>query len=464
MLNKSFKLFIMISFVFNQACASHNTPFKSPLDTRSSYKYHIYGKLEKTKDGYEFTDFSNRYANGQSWVRLADLKPMWSTVSEKCTMGLISSCKSANEKHFREKKLNISGSGIAGYVVVACCTVGLGFLAPPAIVRFDQKEYDQAVKSAVNKVNVSLLSSGETISDIVIAYNNNMSSLKKAYQNMNAECDRLSSEYNERIKEFRINVSINDISGLCAEKPSTFKPLISINRNKIRSLESFETIESKTIGVVRTHSIGDFNKLVTQETNSLLQGDWQKLKIEWKKASSYYTIQCRQKARIHSQDGQKYLLNYKIIAPQTVKFDQNSRSVNATVKIFSVDCHKVHPDTIMLADKKIELNYSGDVINIANKTRDYLNVDSISFYYDTKIVSRYKLQSEVPPNGTIELIPFSALPVEWEKLLFTEVTKQKAKSKNIEFGFAVKYRHVNTDKQLVLYSTKKYNLFDIIAD
>ena len=119
-------------------------------------------------------------------------------------------------------------------------------------------------------------------------------------------------------------------------------------------------------------------------------------------------------------------------------------------------------------DNGINLSFNGRGIVVTNKTKVFVQIKSVSVYYNNKI---YNLAGNDIEN-IFELAPEASVEKDLSYLLaasnisnladYPEMTAQKAKQMHIDFGFAIKYRMVEQNVDKTLYNTKKYVLYDVL--
>ncbi len=112
-----------------------------------------------------------------------------------------------------------------------------------------------------------------------------------------------------------------------------------------------------------------------------------------------------------------------------------------------------------------ELNTNATVSVIAeNKTKSFVTTKSLTSYYKSDVYSMSDIDREISPEA-ITVSGNSNYSLLSDKMIdssnFKGITKAKAKSIKINYGYAVKYRLNNTNLNKSIYDTKKYSLYSI---
>ncbi len=155
------------------------------------------------------------------------------------------------------------------------------------------------------------------------------------------------------------------------------------------------------------------------------------------------------------------------IDPSTynLKYNNDGYYLKPSVTILSKKFSNIYPKYTN-EDKSLRIDFDGTEVWLVNKTNNYLQVKSISVYYNGKI-SDLKLGEsalELPPQSTKKepiLIDTLASDEVKAQALY-QITKDSVMNRNILFGFAIKYMVVEQNIDKTLFNQKKYNLYDVI--
>ena len=427
---------IIISFlvVFLGGCATHqqNIDGNNPSQDSNNRKHFIYGKLENNSEGYAFTQFSESYVKAEPWVRLPDMKPMWNTQKEDCLTGIVEitnkdvTCKTGDERLFRTKGTDFTAKKTTGYVFLSALSFGLWATMPPGAVEFDRNDYQSSVKEAEKKLIDAYKTFGQGYLKYLNEYDNDMRDFNELY-------DNIVSGYKSNVIP---KINIRDDSGIFDGDASSFRNKISVSKNNIISRNGFDRVEAKTI---------DNLVLLAKDRNSTAT---EKLRT----ATSALSVTCNNRKFSN--------FNYIIKCPEVV--DSSSTEFRVDVVIESFSYRNVLPKYISEEDEFVSLILKDGGFYLTNKTKSYITVDSLSFYHNGKIATSSKIGGELAPLSEAQLVSLNRLPVDQNAIAFNNVTKADALRTKIEYGVAVKYRIVNTNRENTLFKTSEYLLYDLI--
>ncbi|MCB5161259.1 hypothetical protein [Marinomonas algarum] len=428
-------IFLMVLTIGLAGCST-----KAPLKTQikenpQELEHHLYAKLEADNDSYAFTEFSEVYNATEPWVRLTDLAPMWDTKKEECVTGIVEytnkqiTCDSDNTKLFREKGTDFTLGKSTSYAALSVLSLGVWATMPPAAVEFDRDKYIQAVGEANRKLYEAHKSRGMDHEKLLTKYDNAVRNFEKSYKS-------ISSNY-EAKTPIPI-VSMSDESGLFKGTNDTFNKLISVKRNDILTLDSFAKVSGNSL-----------NGLL-----SLAEQRNQKAINELLETTRTFLVNCKSDSL--------YRINYTLDCPQSILSSKDKFAVSAIVH--SIDYKKVMPNDFDLGEEEVILSMRSKKINAINNTDNYIGLNSLSFYYNGKIVNKHEMNLELPPGSKNYVIDIDSMPIDWDNISFSNVDKDLANSKKIEYGFAAKYKVVDTNIEKTLLKKRTYRLFDLISE
>lgn len=432
-------IFFLFVFVFISGCGTQpNTKShynikgnksvngKSGVAGTGGYKYVLYGKLEKKGTGYSFTEFAENHVKNQPWVRLADMRPMWNTEKEDCLAGLANSrkvvCKTENKRLFRVKGLDFSLKKTAGYVLSSAMTFGLGATMPPASVDFDRDLFLSAIEDAKKRAGLTTGS----INLYLKKYDKEMESFDRSYK-------ELVSSYSVSSTP---KINLHDKSGIFAYSASVFEENVRLGKNWLPTMRGSKIVKAKTID----------NMLLLVKNRNLT------ISRNLREAVSTLSVTCTNRA-LPSVD-------YKMTCPK--KVDSSKSTFGVDVVVNSISFNKVLPKYIKEEDKNITLIFKDGFFYLSNKTKSYITVDSISFYYSGKISTISKISNEFAPLSEGKLVSIDRFSLSENVISFKNVKKRYAHKKNIEYGVAIKYRISGANKERTLFKTRKYRLSNLI--
>lgn len=300
---------------------------------------------------------------------------------------------------------------------------------------FDAYTYEKAVDEALKNSNLDRRT-------LISEYDRYRGFLKD-FANLR---ERYTDQYFENIKKVNLVSRINDKSGFYRDDINILGH-IRITPNSIPNDDKFFIFSTKA---------QEIKAFLSPKPNNL--SDYEK---ELKSATSSFRIGGPKTIK---EKGYLITLNF----PDQIENTGQDQRVPIDVIIESKDFGVVYP-TFFAEDNAISLSFKDNKFSLSNKTSGYVQVKSISVYYGNLIHT-----TSFKDESAIELAPISSPrePLNIDGLVdsgikkiatFNQINKVEAKQKNINFGFAVKYRLVdqNTDKTILV--TKNFNLFDILV-
>lgn len=157
------------------------------------------------------------------------------------------------------------------------------------------------------------------------------------------------------------------------------------------------------------------------------------------------------------------------IEPKHYEFKYNSEGyfLKPIVTIVARTFEDIFPKYIN-EDNSLRIEFNGRGIRFLNKTNNFLQVKSISIYYNGEI-SNFSFGDkalELAPQATTKeplLIKSYATIEIIAKSVYPDMTKSSAMKQNLSFGFAIKYRVVEQNIDRTLYKQNEYNLYKIVS-
>jgi hypothetical protein len=417
-------------------CATQHQHDQNSDQNPSLPAYLVYGKLEETAEGYIFTEFSEGFTQTEPWVRLADMKPMWNTEQEDCDTGLAEmvdefskfTCKTEDKSLFRDKAVHFTVGKTATYMLVSAFTMGLSATMPPAAVKFDKDKY----QSAVNQAEESLIVTFSPLSE----------SYRQYLENYSTDMVQFDQQYEEIVSSYSRakavpNIDLVDESGLFDGNASDFKYDVTISGNSLIPRGDIEQISAITLY--------DFIESAQKRSKDSIE--------VLRKATATLVVTCENRSLAH-------YLSYTVSCEEEV--DSSSTDFEVRVVIKSISYKDVMPDYIFEEDENVSLIFKKGRFHLTNKSDSYITVDSLSFYHNGKIATSSDREFEFAPQSEAELMPMAKLPLHKSSIEFPNTTKTSASKLKVKYGVAVKYRVVNTNKEITLFRTRAYPLLDLI--
>lgn len=157
---------------------------------------------------------------------------------------------------------------------------------------------------------------------------------------------------------------------------------------------------------------------------------------------------------------------YYTIGELSSEVPVTQKHIEALYTITTADFSEIYPSYANEnRDLKIAFNPRTLELQLQNNTKQFIQLNSISMYYGDNI---YQLLDNQSANFARELSPESTntnkIPNVASESSYTDMTKEKALTQNIHFGFAVKYTIGDSTKNNTLYELKKYSAYDLLKN
>jgi len=422
------KIILTLLVVVLAACSSNQkiqTNKISKLNTENS----VFALLKLTESGYDFTKFQSQISNKNlPWVNLKTGQPAWNTNTQRCGVGLIkdrnnkvSSCDAiVKEELFLESDFDEGDAALR--VLGAAFTLGLTLTGASFDVEFNKEEWIKAYEEAYSKADITTLEK----------FGLDLSSLKSEYRST-------SGVYSNAVKQAKDKIKFNfvDRSGLYASQ-TDFKNLVSLKANQLPQIPTLS-------GDSASNLANDLN-----DKKKTLVSDWLTL-------SSSVFVSCS------SRQTNGFAVN--LTCPESFKIIDNQATGEITVNILNRSYNRVFVNKYVASDENLKLTFKENRIGLSNNTDKFLSIDSIALYYLDKVAKNKNLDIELSPRT--ELTPQDELklrnfPIEWGSLAYKNMTKKKAEDTGFKFGFAIKYRVIDSGVEKTIFSTETFSLLDLI--
>ena len=342
---------------------------------------------------------------------------------------------------------------------------------------FDYELFDETAKDWIKDENIDRIALINKYDALLQTKYKAENSLKQITDETNNELNTLLTQYqNSYIKKMpKVKINIQDHSGFYHNEPL----------NTLASLKH-TALEKHPVDFRKNYKSLVDNNFPCTANNECLE-KFSNSKIEIKKDLKMELQTIKQKRAVNAKkDYENYLkqqtTNIEIFAdyneyqattkhktlfyrlkqmPKEVNSD--TKSITATYEIISASFNDVFPK-YHNSDKNIEVTFEPETqtIGLTNKTDQFIEIGSISLYYDGAI---YKIandrtqnfMSELSPNGVIQL---KALTF-WDHIKeasFKKVTVGTTRKKTLKFGLAIKYATLQPYQKHTIYREDQHNL------
>lgn len=225
-------------------------------------------------------------------------------------------------------------------------------------------------------------------------------------------------------------------------------------------------------------SLKDLNKNIRRKSRKILN--------ENKKKGSRLNLYCPS----------DYIFNNKkfIIENNCDSITKEGDVINLTLADGKFDkkaLQEVLPSSISVEDDNIAFSFNKKEFLLTNKTNDFIHIDNFSFYYNGNISSLTNLKVTIPPKSTNQLFTLRHLNLKKESIDFSNALKSKGYRKiskydifrsignskynvnlnyswkeldniKVNYGLALNYKLLNSNKTISLFENKKYQLIHLI--
>lgn len=435
----------------------------------------FYVNLKHHDGHYDFEEINTK-ANSTFNVRVNDFKPVGYSLKRKESgrhfFGIYSS-KTYGEFETESFAYDQKAQYIAGLV-------SFGFLSPFLVVftyvDFDYSKYEKAINEAQKNTPLErekFYAAYKDYDNQIKSFNNE---LREFSNTKNRELTSLAANEFDTYKikydylQKHIKFHIVDKSGFYNKKFKNPKDLLSFSKDAISyELLGFEKI--KLDNTIFPMPIKDYSSIISQaktkaksnfqvQKNAILSNyDLIKKDIKYKYQHANYYIKFDEQQKTDN-------FHFTLTGAQEVQTNIPN-NLNYNLTITGKDFFNIYP-SYSNESKDIKIVYSHGSMKFINKTNQYLLLKTISMYYN-KLIKNFSsggeedMLFELSPKTsiTVDLIVPSTHPI-YQEANYINLTKKVAKKTNINFGFSIKYRLDDRNRDTTLYKEKKYNLFHLI--
>lgn len=396
----------------------------------------------------EVTDQHSEPAEGYL-VRLNDLSPAFDTRTVECR----GEHNAANDKcnddgDFRRKKHGVVSALITGGKAVSTAGASLAESQAPYVTEFDAAEFNRAVDDALAATGLDVART-RLLEDL-----DRLRAQREANQKEIVRLSRSQVEEYERDMAGAVTL-VPTVDGATEyyEDETRFDSLFKLEVNRI------ELPEAAATGAAGELLPCEASRCAAQVTAALSElerehaGELKQLETTLGQQTSFYRMSC--------ETGRYAGYNLDLDCPATVPRPRTHPSnVPVRVTVLSRDFERLYPE-FEHADDSLRIDFDGREITLSNLTDSYLEVKSVSVYYNSKIntVSPLEPRLELAPGAHVRqsIDRFVSRPISIEAR-YRDMTADKARRASLQFGFAVKYSLADRDVEQTLYRAEIYSL------
>ena len=431
------------------------------LSTFSSSISHaeLYGQLEKAHGQWRFTSITNN-KSAKSVVDLynIDKNIPYNTSSSKCTevFFMPKDCDSKGE--FRTYKTDWPNT-IFKSVMMAGIPFILGLR--DGNIEFDSDGYKDAVHQAFKADNIdTILIQNTEYEKLATARTSEYNTHTK--EKYDALYQKYYTVYESGRENIKLSFSIKDNTGLWNGELDNDVHV----KNMTLDMPSDEVNYYKEFSF--TPSVEpDKVKVMASGIDSIYQADIASLQQKLKEYEKTLVRQTSEYSLPHDDVFTKDGFVVQIDAPKTVAFKGTSiQKVPVLYTVVAKNFKNVYPK-YSNSDSNLEARFDGKNLDLINRTDYFLQVKTISVYYNSDIYNyTFNDVLELAPGAVkkdiaIDTIVNDKIRNDAETRI---VDAKKAKSTDILFGFAFKYRLVEQNVDKTLYKQVSSNLFKVLKN
>lgn len=411
-------VFCFILLVISSCASKPQVQKVRPVQLKNT----IYGLLLKQEGKYKFVKFSNYVDRNTSepWVDLSTNLPAWRHAASGCTIGTFKGAETCQElppELFMGRSVDIKSQTMR--VLLAPVFLGTSLGGMNFNQSFKVSEYSQALIEALAELNLSELHRADD------ALSKNL-----------ADKDIILKQYNNAIRDkSTINFKITDKTGV-------YK-----NNLNFSEFVRFPAIDSKCEYKSQANYLNDLTRAFTVSGMEYLSC----LRNEYAQASP----KC-------PDSEAKDWITFSMNCPSSfaITGERIQGSVNVTIN--SIAKMRVLPRNFELQDNALQVRFNGSKIGFTNLTTKFIQIDNVAFYYSNKVAIQTQNIQMAPLSSLLpqDEVRIDRFPIDWSLLSFSNVTRSTAQTP-ITFGFAIKYRIVDTNQEKTLMKMSNIKLGDL---
>ncbi|WP_297442009.1 hypothetical protein [Sulfurimonas sp.] len=418
-------------------------------------------------------------------VRLNDLSPtgfntsvrnlkmdgiLWGTPSDPKTSFEVVECKRKGTDVFLKN------------VIYAPFVLGLNIILGGGLCEyhhvFDYEEFDDSVNEWLEDENIHPKVLIDGYATLLQESKNGSATLAQFSNETNDKLNEMLSKYKTIYSNYKIpqeQAVYKDESGFY--KHENLKSLVDVQANKfsqksVNYKKEYQTNVDRNFPCEADQECLDKFQGATSEIATDVQKRLTEAQKENKKVFSDYknllqktisTYSISKDSSEHSVEKKHKILYYTLFkAPDTIK--SRIQKFPTTYKITSASFTEIYP-AYKNEDENIKIAFNPETKNITleNKTKNFIEIQSVSVYYGSEI---YTINNDKNTNFVNELSPDAVNTMSlWRDIPLADykrITTKDTNGKKLSFGFAVKYKTIQQNQQHTLYRLDSHNLTRIL--
>lgn len=411
----------------------------------------IYAQLVSGAGGsWIFTEVSRsemQPANGYL-VRLNDLTPVFDIRVAECTPQNYPPTHKCNPTHpFREKDVGVISKLISGGI--AAGTAGkVTDISRTYETTFDEAKFNQAVDEAL--VNTGLNNSRHDFINALETYSTLLSDSRARLRSLE---QKAKADFTDvRAVELRIQP---ELSGLTQYyfNDIEFGDLVELTPGPFKSSGKGKLGEDEVLPC-DAHRCAQKARTAINSLRADLDLAENRLAETFDASKITYNVHCNKTAY------KDYLLQVECPA-EIARQEAGAIQLPLLVRILARDFVGLYPK-MNLADDRLDIAISDDVVVFKNHSQDYLSVTAQTIYYNSRVETSTGTISVAPGESVVRPMSEFVTPSIEIESSFRQMTPAKAERTSFDFGFAAAYRASGGIAETTLYDMRTFNLGCVI--
>lgn len=144
----------------------------------------------------------------------------------------------------------------------------------------------------------------------------------------------------------------------------------------------------------------------------------------------------------------------------TIPYEKNKKIKIPVEYSFTTKFENILPKFFVAEDANLRVEFTANGISLINKTKKFLLINSIASYLGSDVYSQ-NISIELSPEANKETYQNIFSDVQLANVNFDNPSK-KDLDKKINYGYAIKYKLVETNVEKTIYQTKQFRILDIL--
>ena len=150
--------------------------------------------------------------------------------------------------------------------------------------------------------------------------------------------------------------------------------------------------------------------------------------------------------------------------PEKIQINHGSVNTGAegTLTLISRSVRQLLPQHYSYSNSDLDLLLQGEIVKITNKTNSYVSLDALTLYHQENVLTLGGDKFREIAPGAYFTFPLTNFDLRGLRTDHAGLTRERAKLKSVEFGFACKYRRNDLTQARSFVEIKSYRLLDLV--